>query len=83
MKADQQMRQFAIFILSLPILLLAILWIPLGIIFDIFAAPIWIFLGLIYMLRGESGNWEIFLVPPLMMFSMYSDLTGLIPDPLD
>lgn len=83
MHADQQLRQFAIFILSLPMLAFAILWFLVGIIYDIIAAPFWIPFGLIYMLRGESGNWGIFLVAPLMMFSMYSELTGLIPDPLD
>ncbi len=77
------MRNLAVFILSLPFLLLAILWIPLGIAFDILAFPIWGLLVVIFMIRGEDSMWEIFLVPPLMMLSMYSELTGLIPDPLE
>jgi hypothetical protein len=76
-------RVSAIFILSLPFLALALLWVPLGIVFDIVAFPIWGLLCLIAMLRGDDGGWDIFLVPPLMMLSTYSEITGLIPDPLD
>ncbi len=76
-------RQSAIFILSLPLLALAILWIPLGLIFDIVALPIWGSLALIALLRDDDPYWEIFLMPPLMIFSLYSEVTGLIPDPLE
>ncbi len=76
------MRQLTIFVISLPLLFLAIVWIPMGIMLDIFAAPIWISLGLIAMLRGENPQWDIFLIAPLMGLSMYSETTGLIPDPL-
>ena len=77
------MRKILIFILSLPLLALAIIWIPIGLMLDIFALPIWGSLGLISMLRGKDGQWEIFLGPPLMGLSMYSETTGLISDPLE
>ena len=77
------MRKLAIFVISLPLLALAVAIVPIGLGLLVFAGPIWLFLNLIMTLRGKEGEWGIFLVPPLMGFSIYSEITGLIPDPLD
>lgn len=76
------MRKLAIFVISLPLLFIALALIPMGMALDIVAAPIWISLGLIAMLRGKNPQWDIFLGPPLIGLSMYSETTGLIPNPL-
>ena len=80
---ENALRKIAIFIISLPLLALAIVWIPMGIAFDIVMSPIWGSLAVIALLRGEDPMWDIFLGPPLMMLSIYSETTGLIPDPLE
>lgn len=74
------MTTLAIFILSLPFLILAIIWIPIGIFADIIFFPVWGTMGLIFMLRGESGMWRIFLMTPFMMLDMYLGITGFLPE---
>jgi len=75
-------RKLVVFILSLPLLALALVWIPIGLVFAIVISPIWGLLGLIAMAKGEDPMWETFLMPPLIVLSMYAETTGLIPNPL-
>lgn len=70
------MRQMAIFFVSLPILVLAILWFPLGAAFSVAVMPVFIMMTLIDLLRGEKPDWQIMIIPPLAMFELYGDITG-------
>ena len=72
------MRQVAIFILSIPLLFMAVAWFcfvaPL---MCIFAVPIWGTLDLISLLRGEDAQLPGILKSVFLMgFDMYGETTG-------
>lgn len=70
------MRTIAIFILTLPLLALAILWVPIGLMFDLVALPLWLLLATVDWLKGESFDLSILYGPPLMILDMYGETTG-------
>ena len=75
-------RKLAIFVLSLPLLAAAIIWIPLGTAFAVVSSPLFLMMSVIALLKGEDPMWGLVLEQPLLMLSMYADVTGLIPDPI-
>jgi hypothetical protein len=77
--ARSAMRQAAIFILSLPLLALAIAWVPASIALCVVMFPIWGSAVTIFSLRGEKGMWGFFVAVPLCVPFMYLELTGFFP----
>jgi hypothetical protein len=73
------MRKTLIFILALPLLVLAVIWFPLGILFDLVISPIWGSLAVIYWLRGDGLDLGVFALPPLIPLLMWFEVTGFCP----
>lgn len=61
------MRKVAIFVISLPLLALAILWVPCGLALIVFAGPLWLMLATIDWLRGNGFDMYGLLFAPLMV----------------
>lgn len=76
---EDVMRNVAIFVISLPLLVLAIAWIPMGLAFVLAVSPLLLLLNTISALRGDEWDWGCFLLPPAIMFELYCETTGFFP----
>ncbi len=68
-----------IFLLSLPLLALAVVMVPLGLVLDIFGCAVWLPLIFIGGLRTGKTDFGIFRAIPLLGFKTYFEITGFCP----
>lgn len=73
------MRSFIVFIVSLPLLILAILWLPIGFLTTIAGFPLWIFFKAFMWPSENVFKLKIFKIPLFFMFEAYCIITGLMP----